>query len=166
MHGPIASVSQICVPRYETVTSMRLGKSDFESHILQELEENKFRSFNNKVWYTGSSGVQRHVLMPHLPPHAHPPMPHPPTPHPPTTYTRAHIACARTHSSSDTQMLLHHSTHVQVVSVEGSSIVTQEGYKESTSVSTLHSPYPSLYLCHMRCGQSLTFTTILFISLF
>ena len=131
----VLSFSQICVPRYETVTSMRLGKSDFESHILQELEKNKLRSLNNKVCCAHASGVQQCVSTCTTSMHIHHTHTH--TTHTHTHHTRVAYACSR--STSDTHVRCY-LTPVQVVSIEGSTILTQDGYKDSASVSLLHSP--------------------------
>ena len=62
--------------------------------------------------------------------------PHPCT-HTHTHHTRVAYACSR--STSDTHVRCY-LTPVQVVSIEGYTILTQDGYKDSASVSLLHSP--------------------------
>ena len=42
---------QICVPRSDTVSRLKLGRNDFENHVLIPCRENgmSYRSVNNKV---------------------------------------------------------------------------------------------------------------------
>ena len=44
-------VHQICVPRSDTVSRLKLGRNDFESHVLIPCSEDgvSYRSVNNKV---------------------------------------------------------------------------------------------------------------------
>ena len=42
-------LTQICVPRVDTVGRLKLTLADFENHILRQIEGSKFRSLSNKV---------------------------------------------------------------------------------------------------------------------
>lgn len=51
-HARASLSPQICVPRMDSVSRLKLGRADFESHILQPVEESHSRellSVNNKV---------------------------------------------------------------------------------------------------------------------